>query len=64
MKINKKRIQTVKDCKNIKEIKDAILEVIYQHEIMANRTKSKELAYESLVQSVDWFLNPEKKQRS
>ena len=64
MKINKKRIETIKDCKNVEEIKDEILKIIDHHEIMANMTKSKELAYESLISSIEWFLNLEKNQRS
>ena len=64
MEINKKRTETVKDCKNVEEVKDAILQIIYDHEIMADRTDSKELAYESLVPSIEWFLDPENPEKN
>lgn len=60
METKTKKIQTIKDCKTPADVKKGIESIIDQHDIMQARVNDYQLTYESMIESLRWFLDPVK----
>jgi len=61
MEIKKeKKLYTINDCKNFDDIKEAIEDIISQYGIMQDRVDNYELTHTSMIEAIEWFLNPVK----
>jgi hypothetical protein len=59
MEIKKeKKLHTINDCKNFDDIKKAIKDIIGQYNIMQARINYYEVTHKSMIQAIEWFLNP------
>ena len=61
MEIKKeKKLYTINDCKNFDDIKEAIEDIISQYDIMQSRINDYEVTHKSMIEAIEWFLNPVK----
>lgn len=60
METKTKKIQTIEDCKTLDDIRKGIDSIIDQHDIMQARVKDYELTCSSMIQKIEWFLDPVK----
>lgn len=58
--MEKKNLYTINDCKNFNDIKEAIDDIVNQYEIMHSRINDYEITRKSMIQAIEWFLNPVK----
>ena len=56
--MKEKKLYTINDCKNFDDIKDAIEDIISQYDIMQSRINDYEVTHKSMIQAIEWFLNP------
>lgn len=56
----KKRLYTINDCENFDDIKEAIEDIIDQYDIMQSRINDYEVTHKSMIEAIEWFLNPVK----
>lgn len=55
-----KKIQTIKDCKTLADIRKGIDSIMDQHDIMQARVNDYKLTCSSMIESLKWFLDPVK----
>ncbi len=56
--MEEKKLYTINDCKNFDDIKEAINDIVDQYEIMESRINDYEITRTSMIQAIEWFLNP------
>jgi hypothetical protein len=56
--MKEKKLYTINDCKNFDDIKEAIEDIIDQYEIMQSRINDYEVTHKSMIEAIEWFLNP------
>jgi len=56
----KKKLNTIKDCKNFDDIKKGLEDIIAQYDIMQARINDYEVTHKSMIEAIEWFLNPVK----
>lgn len=54
------KIYTINDCKNFDDIEEAIEDIVDQYKIMQSRINDYEVTHKSMIQAIEWFLNPVK----
>lgn len=54
----KKRIQTIKDCETLGDMKEGIENIMSQYSTMQSRVNNYEVTYISFVEALTWFLDP------
>ena len=53
-------MKTIKNCKDLEEIKYEFDKIISQHSIMLARVKDYELTVGSIIEEINWFIDPVK----
>lgn len=56
----KKKFDTINNCNSFDDIREAIDYIIDQYEVMESRIKDAEITRKSMIQEIEWFLNPVK----